>query len=106
MEFVLFGDLKQTNQEIERTIRKMGGKVVSVIHDELAAVISNKEEVNRMGSQIKIAKKHNIPVVSEDFLTEVSKGGDPIFYIICESLCEWGGDVSMKLIIIFIIIIC
>lgn len=77
----------------------MGGKVVSVIHEELAAVISNQQEVQRMGQQIKMAKQHSIPVVPEDFLTEVLKGTDPIFYIISESLCDWGGDVRIKLII-------
>lgn len=99
MEFVVIGKLNKTHQEIEKTIRKMGGKVVSVIHKELAAVISNPEEVQRMGVQIKMAKRHNIPVVPEDFLAEVSKGTDPIFYIISESLCDWGGDVRIKLII-------
>lgn len=92
MEFALVGKLQMSQQNIERTIRKMGGKVVSIIHDKLAAVISNKQEVRNMGFQMVQAKKYNIQVVSEDFLTEANTT-DPIFYIISKSLADWGGDV-------------
>lgn len=92
MEFALIGNLSKKSHEIEKIIKKMGGKVVSVIHNKLAAVISNYDEVNKMRSHMKEAKKCNIQVVSEDFLEEC-KTIDPILYIISQSLSEWGGDV-------------
>lgn len=101
MEFALIGKLKNSKQEIEKAIRKMGGKVVSVIHNKLAAIISNEEEVKRMGLQMKEAKKFNIQVVTVDFLTAVETT-DPILYIISQSLADWGGDVSLKLTIYII----
>ncbi|XP_031626910.1 poly [ADP-ribose] polymerase-like [Contarinia nasturtii] len=91
MEFVLMGNLKKSNQEIEKIIRKMGGTVVSVIHSKLAAVISNRIEIERMGFQMKEAKRLKIQVVSEDFLTAINTT-DPILFIISESICDWGGD--------------
>lgn len=99
MEFALIGRFKVSQQEIEQTIRKMGGNVVSVIHDKLAAVISNQQEVQRMGSQMKEARKYNIQVISDDFLTELTIT-DPMLYIISKSLADWGGDVRIDLILI------
>lgn len=93
MEFALIRRLGKSHSEVEKTIKKLGGRVVSVIHNKLAAVISNQEEVSKMQSQMKEAKKSNIQVVSMDFLESV-KTNDPILYIINESLSEWGGDVS------------
>lgn len=93
MEFVVIGNLEKPTEEIIKTISKMGGKVVSKIHRKLAAVISNKEEIQRMGSKMVEAKKYDIQVVSVDFLTELHPT-DPILYVISESLSNWGGDVS------------
>lgn len=85
-----------TKKEIEQTIKKMGGKVGHHIHKNLAAVISTPEEVQQMSEQMKQVKTYNIQVVSENFLSEISSDTDPIFYIISRSICDWGGDVSMR----------
>lgn len=95
MEFALIGQLGKSPSEIEKAIKKLGGRVSSVIHSKLAAVISNRNEVKLMRSQMKEAKKANIQVVSVFFL-EAVKTTDPILYIISESLSDWGGDVSEK----------
>lgn len=91
----MIGNLKKPTAEITETISKMGGKVVSEIHSKVAAVISNKEEVQRMGHAMARAKRHGIQVVSVDFLTKLEPS-DPILYVISESLSEWGGDVSVN----------
>lgn len=93
MEFALIGKMNSSKQKIESTIQKLGGKVVTGIHDKLAAVISNEDEIQKMGPKMILAKTCDIQVVSEDFLTEVEKI-DPCRYIICRSLSEWGGNVS------------
>lgn len=93
MEFVVVGNLEKSTVEIKDMIRKLGGKVVSKIDANLAAVISSKEEVQSMGSQMEEAKRFNIQVVSVEFLN-ISQFDDPILYIISENLAEWGGDVS------------
>jgi len=41
MEFVILGKTTRPKDEIKKEIQKLGGKVVTNIHDKLAAVISN-----------------------------------------------------------------
>lgn len=97
MEFVLIGDFTKPSNEIERKIRKMGGKVGTSIHARVAAIISNADEVKKMDKQMDLACMYNIQVVSEDFLNEIENPDtdtDPIAYMLCESICDWGGDVS------------
>lgn len=96
MEFVLIGKFTKSHGEIERIIRKLGGKCATDVYDRVAAVISTSNEVQKMTHQMKDAQKHKIQVVTEEFLTEIQKPGvDPILYIISESICKWGGDVSV-----------
>lgn len=95
MEFVIVGNLEKPRNEIEKQIRKLGGKIGTTIHSKLAAIISNHQEIKNMGFQMASAKIHKIQVVSVDFLTAIQTM-DPIAYIISESLDDnWGGDVSI-----------
>lgn len=96
MEFVILGNnLTRSRNEIERMVKKLGGKIAPSIHYKLAAVISNEEELQKMSEQILTAKLYGIQIVSEAFLTEVAELNiDPILYIISQSICDWGGDVS------------
>lgn len=95
MEFVIVGhNLTRPRNEIERMIKKMGGKIASNIHYKLAAVISNADEVRRMSEPILNAKQFDIQVVAEAFLTDVAESNqDPVWYIMRHNLCDWGGDV-------------
>lgn len=100
MTFFIIGTLSKSRDEIDDIVWKFGGRLVDKIDQKLTAVLSNQAEVRRMGSLMKQAKKYNIQVVSEEFFTAIETT-DPMFYIISESLCEWGGDVSSALIISF-----
>lgn len=96
MEFVLIGKLKQERDDIEQLIKKLGGKIGTEIHDRVAAIISTKNKVRKMGKRMKKAKKYSIQVVSEIFLDKIQKPGvDPIWYIISKSISNWAGDVSI-----------
>lgn len=103
MEFAIVGiNLTRPRNEIERMIKKLGGKVVPNIHYKLAAVISNEDEVRRMSDPILAAKLYGIQVVTGAFLTEVAELNiDPILYIVSQSICDWGGDVCKILLNIF-----
>lgn len=92
MEFVLVGNLKAPRAEIEEKIKNLGGKVVSDVHNGIAAVISTRNAVQTMNAQILEAKLYGIQVVSEDFLTECPVL-DPIQLIIMTSICDWGQNV-------------
>lgn len=93
MEFVQIGKLKKTKEEIEKTIKRKGGKVVAGIHNKLAAVISNEKEVQKMGTKMTEAKTKNIQVVSEEFLSDL-ENIDPVSSIISRNIADWGGNVS------------
>lgn len=93
MTFVIVGNLSTPNHEIEDTIWKMGGKVVDKIDKNLTAILSKPDEVQTMGASMRKAKRCKIQVISEDFLTAIETT-DPFLYIISQSLCDWGGDVS------------
>ncbi|XP_055294949.1 poly [ADP-ribose] polymerase-like [Sitodiplosis mosellana] len=92
MTFVIVGKLSKTKEAIEEVILKLGGKIVEKVDKKLTAVLSNRDEVQKMGTLMKQAKRYNIQVVSEEFLTAIDTTEDPFLYIISESLCDWGGD--------------
>lgn len=71
----------------------MGGKLVTSIHQQLAAVISNESEVEKMNEKMQKAKSLGIQVVPLKFLDDV-KSGNAIKYIKTQSICDWGTDVS------------
>lgn len=93
LEFVIIGKTEKSKDDIKKTIQKMGGKLGTKIHEKLAAIISNPEEVERLGSRMREAKDFGIQVVTEEFLEEV-KSGQAISYITSKSICDWGTDVS------------
>lgn len=95
MEFAIIGKTKLPKDEIKKQIQRMGGKLGTSIHANLAAVISTEKDVERLGSRMEEAKQHGIQVVPEDFLDDV-KGGGAISFIVSKSLCDWGTDVRSK----------
>lgn len=101
MEFVIIGKTEKSKDDIKLIIQKMGGKLGTKIHEKVTAIISNDDEVMRMGSRMAEAKELGIQVVPEDFLDDAKNGG-AVSYIISKSLCDWGTDVSrIHLIFIF-----
>lgn len=96
MEFVIIGKTEKSKDDIKKIIQKMGGKLGTKIHDKIAAIISNEAEVERLGSRMQEAKDCGIQVVPEHFLDD-AKAGNAVSFIISESLCDWGTDVSFHL---------
>jgi NAD-dependent DNA ligase len=47
MEFVILGKTTKPKDELKKDIKKLGGKVVTNIHDKLAAVISTTGKIVR-----------------------------------------------------------
>lgn len=96
MELVLVGDFSKTRADIEKMIKKMGGKIGTKVHSRTAAIISNANEVQKMDKPLRDARMFDIQVVSEDFLNDTqSPDVDPVGYILTESICDWGGDVNI-----------
>lgn len=101
MEFCVIGKLERSKDEIKSKIEKLGGKLVSSVHEKLAAVISTENEVEKMNDKMEKAKTFGIQVVPVKFLDEV-KGDNAIKYIKTQSICDWGTDVS----VIFVTFVC
>lgn len=95
MTFVIIGTLSKSKRAIEDQISKLGGKVVANIDSKLTAVISNRDDIERMDHVMNQAKRYKIQVVSEDFLTAIETE-DPFQYIMTKSLFNWGEDVSFS----------
>ena len=91
MEFVIIGKTEKSKEDIKKIIQKMGGKLVSKIHEKTVAIISIPEEVVRMGGRMEVAKEFGIQVVPEHFLDD-AKSGNAVSLIISQSLCDWGTD--------------
>lgn len=92
MEFLIIGDTKRRKSDIKQDIQRMGGKVGRKLHDKLAAIISNEDEVKNMDYKMEEAKNLGVQVVDESFVESVHNE-DAINYIKNKSICDWGTDV-------------
>eukprot|EP00731_Ephydatia_muelleri_P028216 Em0019g1089a len=72
---IVIGRLKKTKAEVTKEIKDLGGNVVTSTSDTTTICISNKKEVEKMSKMMKEVKSHDIPVVGEDYLADVAKGG-------------------------------
>ncbi|XP_077991916.1 poly [ADP-ribose] polymerase 1-like [Glandiceps talaboti] len=90
-KIILVGNLSQSNKDISKKVKALGGEVVSKVTGQVACVISTQEEVDKMSKKITEAKKADVHIVSEDFLENVKKGGAALM-IANHSIATWGGD--------------
>lgn len=94
MEFAVIGRLETVQRAALKTsIEKLGGKLVSKVHGQLAAVVASEKEVEKMSEKMLEIKALGVQVVCETFVTEL-QGKNTIEYIKTQSICDWGTDVS------------
>lgn len=55
MEFLIVDETKKRHEYIKEKIKQMGGKLAEEVHQNLAAIIWNADEVNKMGSAMQVA---------------------------------------------------
>lgn len=94
MHVLVVGNLTTPKEELKRKIGRLGGKLVTKLHEKIAVVISSAEEVEKMNKRMLEVQSFNIQVVGEDFLTAIEKGSptDTIEKIKSMSICSWGSD--------------
>lgn len=96
-EFVIVG-LKESEKTLTALINKLGGKVVKKVHNNLAAVISTPEQVEKMPDKIKEAQALNIQIVPEEYVDCFKEdNAGAITYIRSRSICNWGTDPSARI---------
>lgn len=97
MQFVILGKLQRDKEELKRQITKLGGKVTTKISETVMAVISTKDEVEKLGSRMATVEDEKIHVVPEEFVDEAPNHTGKIpELIVAKSLCDWGSDVSIE----------
>lgn len=92
MEFVIVGETLKSKDEIQNKIKQMGGKLIEAVHANVAAIISNANEVTKMEQAMRDAKSNGIHVVPETFIDDV-KNIDPLELMVMCDLSDWGRDV-------------
>lgn len=93
MEIGIIGRSVRPREKLKAAIEKMGGKLVTKIHENLACIISTPKEIERMTARMETAQNFGIQIVAENFVDDIMNGGT-IEYIKANCLSEWGADVS------------
>lgn len=98
MEFLIVGKTHKDKEELKKEIVSLGGKVVTKIHKDLAACISNPSEVEKMNKRMEEIKELDIQVVSEDFVDEAKEFTQPAVMLINKkNICSWGSDPNLRI---------
>lgn len=94
MHVVAIGTLSTPKEELKQQIERMGGKLMTKLQPQIAVVISNAEEVEKMNKRMEEVKSLNIQVVGEDFLKAIGKGSptETIEKIKSMAISSWGSD--------------
>lgn len=95
LQFFIYGKVKTPKEELKKRILKLGGSVASKLHDEIAAVISTKKDVDRMPNKMEEIKEKDIEVVEETYLDSIDSKGtisDSLQLIKVNNIAEWGSD--------------
>lgn len=95
MQFVILGKLTRGKDQAKKQIQQLGGKLETKLSDTILAVISTKNEVEKLNDRMEQAQDLKIHVVSEDFIDEAKDNAGKITDLILKkSICDWGSDVS------------
>lgn len=94
MHVLTLGTLSTPKDELKSTITRLGGKLVTKLHEKIAVVISNGDEVEKMNKRMQEVESFNIQVVDVSFLKSIEKGSptETIEKIKSMSICKWGSD--------------
>lgn len=93
LEFAVVGRLSGARPALKAAIERLGGKLVSKVHEHLAAVIASEKEVEKMSEKMTEVKSWGVHVVKETFVDELEEGKTGIDYIKEHAICDWGTDV-------------
>lgn len=98
MQFVILGRTQKDKEELKKEILLLGGTVTTKIHEELAAVISNQNELEKMNKRMEDVQACDIQVITEDFIEEAKEYTDaPIMLLKKKTISSWGGDINARL---------
>ncbi|XP_064621580.1 poly [ADP-ribose] polymerase 1-like [Lineus longissimus] len=97
LKFAIVGKTNKTKAEITSVLDGLGASVVGgKINQKIAAVISTKEEIEKMSKKIKEAEDADVQVVDEGFLDAVKRGGAALM-ITQHNISSWGSDPEARI---------
>ncbi|XP_044004098.1 poly [ADP-ribose] polymerase-like [Aphidius gifuensis] len=98
MQFIVHGKNENDEEEMKKKIMLLGGTVSREIHENIAAVITSKENFHMGGKVIQDAENMDIQVISDDFIDEAKNYNDtPISLLTKKTICGWGSDPSKRI---------
>jgi len=89
------GRSKTSKGELSAKVKALGGEVVDKPAQGVFCVISSPAEVMKMGSRMQQAERLCIPVVTEEYLDAIKKGGAQTM-LTQYAIAAWGGKPSVK----------
>lgn len=92
-EIVIIGHSHKSKDNLTQEIIKHGGSVKTKIHSGVFAVISNKEEIEKMNKRMQEVKECKIHVVTENFLEKLHEANDVIALMNESAISDWHIDV-------------
>ncbi len=102
MNFSTVGKLNKKNAEIKLILDRLGGKLVSNLDDTIVALITNSEQLQKMGKKLSQSLNLNIHAIDEKFIEELcnqpaEKLGDIEQLILSHNLASWGSDLKTRI---------
>lgn len=87
LEFAIAVETKLPKKDIVHKIQMMGGKISDVVHQKIAAIISNGDKIEPFEGDMKWALDRGILLIPEEFLNEVMDN-DPIEVMLNMDMCN------------------
>ncbi|XP_038047799.1 poly [ADP-ribose] polymerase 1-like [Patiria miniata] len=97
LEVASAGKLSIPISKVKETISRLGGTYTTKVKVNTVCVISTKTEVDWKTPKIMQAMGLGVHVVSQDFLTELEKGGDFIKLVPEYNIVPWGNNVQKRI---------
>ncbi|XP_015110104.1 poly [ADP-ribose] polymerase [Diachasma alloeum] len=98
MQIFIAGKTSKDKEELRKDIMRLGGLVVSRVHENLAVVIADEKTLKKGGKTFDNAQVYDIQVVPEDFVDEAKDFKDtPVSLITKKNIAPWGGDPTTRI---------
>lgn len=95
--FAIVGKTFNNKEILKKNITKLGGKIVTKITREVAAVVSSVRTLAKPNQMIKDAQRLRVNVVGEGFVDEAKHCTDaPFKLIVARTISGWGSDPSVR----------
>lgn len=90
-KIVLVGKLKQTKVELRSKVEELGGTLTDSVNKSCFCCISSPGEVLKSGKKMQTVEANDIPVVAEEYIDAVTKGGAELL-LTQYAIAPWGGN--------------